>query len=164
MTTNMQGEALNRDNWPIAAAMINFPGVLADGSLVQEQSVEQWAATLNEVVDAGFTELDPTDSWLRVADLSPERRRDFMALTRSLGLTIPAISTSRRAASSTPSTATRTWSTATGSSTPPPKSVPRRCPSALFGPLTAAQKAELWFLDRRRRAQPPTTRPFAPRP
>lgn len=87
---------LNRDNWPIAAAMINFPGVLPDGSLVQEQSVDQWAESLQQVVDAGFTELDPTDSWLRVADLSPSRRREFMFLVKSLGLTIPAISTSRR--------------------------------------------------------------------
>ena len=65
----------NRDNWPIAAGMINFPGVLPDGSLVQEQSVEQWKQALDQIVDAGFTELDPTDSWLRVADLSPARRQ-----------------------------------------------------------------------------------------
>ena len=87
---------LNRDTWPIAAAMINFPGVLPNGSRVQEQSVEQWAETLRQVVDAGFTEFDPTDSWLRVADLSPERRREFVDLARTLGLSIPAISTSRK--------------------------------------------------------------------
>ena len=92
----MTTAALNRDNWPIAAAMINFPGVLPDGSLVQEQSVDQWAATLQQVVDAGFTELDPTDSWLRVADLSPSRLREFQYLVKTLGLTIPAISTTRR--------------------------------------------------------------------
>ena len=86
----------NRANWPIAAAMINYPGILADGSSVQEHTIEQWAATLRDVVDAGFTELDPTDSWLRLADLSPQRLREFMALVKSMGLTIPAISTSRR--------------------------------------------------------------------
>jgi sugar phosphate isomerase/epimerase len=86
----------NRDTWPIAAAMVSFPGVLPDGSLVQEQSVDQWAGTLQQVADAGFTELDPTDSWLRVADLSPSRRREFLYLVKTLGLTIPAISTSRR--------------------------------------------------------------------
>ena len=86
-TTAKRPPAFTRDNWPIAAAMINFPGVLPDGSLVQEQSVEQWAESLQQVADAGFTELDPTDSWLRVADLTPERRREFMALTKSLGLT-----------------------------------------------------------------------------
>ena len=94
--------AWNRDNWPIAAAMINFPGVLPDGSLVQEQSVDQWAQALMQVVDAGFTELDPTDSWLRVADLSPSRLREFQFLVKSLGLTVPAISTSLSASRNRP--------------------------------------------------------------
>ena len=85
----------NRDTWPIAAAMNGFPGVLPDGSRVQDQSVDQWAATLQQVVDTGFTEFDPSDSWLRVADLSPSRRREFMYLVKTLGLTIPAISTTR---------------------------------------------------------------------
>ncbi|MBS1226849.1 MAG: xylose isomerase [Proteobacteria bacterium] len=96
MTEGNKAMPLNRNNWPIAAAMINFPGVLPDGSLVQEQSVDQWAATLQQVVDAGFTELDPTDSWLRVADLSPARLREFQYLVKTLGLTVPAISTTRR--------------------------------------------------------------------
>ncbi|GCA50980.1 MULTISPECIES: sugar phosphate isomerase/epimerase family protein [Sinorhizobium] len=86
----------NRDNWPIAAAMIQYPNLLPDGRSVQDQPVEEWAATLADVVDAGFTELDPTDSWIRLADLSAERLDQFVGLTRSLGLTIPAISTSRR--------------------------------------------------------------------
>ncbi|WP_027998392.1 sugar phosphate isomerase/epimerase family protein [Sinorhizobium arboris] len=86
----------NRDNWPIAAAMIQYPNLLPDGRSVQDQPVEEWAATLADVVDAGFTELDPTDSWIRLADLSAERLDEFVGLTRSLGLTIPAISTSRR--------------------------------------------------------------------
>ena len=57
------GEAQwNRDNWPIAAAMNGFPGVLPDGSLVQDQPADHWAETLQQVVDAGFTEFDPSDS------------------------------------------------------------------------------------------------------
>jgi sugar phosphate isomerase/epimerase len=85
-----------RDNWPIAAAMIQYPNILPDGRTVQDQSVEEWAATVGEVADAGFTEIDPTDSWLRVADLSPERRREFLEVVNAAGMTIPAISTSRR--------------------------------------------------------------------
>ncbi|MDR1934885.1 MAG: sugar phosphate isomerase/epimerase [Candidatus Accumulibacter sp.] len=95
-TENRRKPKWNRDTWPIAAAMINFPGVLPDGRLVQEQSPEQWAESLRQVADAGFSELDPTDSWLRVADLPPERRREFVQLARNLGLGIPAISTSRK--------------------------------------------------------------------
>ncbi len=89
-------EPLTRDNWPIAAAMINFPSVLADGTTTQDQDAEGWAATLEQVADAGFTEFDPTDSWLRVADLSPSRLQEFLDVVKSVGLTIPAISTARR--------------------------------------------------------------------
>lgn len=86
----------NNETWPIAAAMIQYPNLLPDGRSVQDQSAEEWAATLADIVEAGFTELDPTDSWLRLADLTPSRLESFLALTRSLGLSIPAISTSRR--------------------------------------------------------------------
>lgn len=89
-------EPLTRDNWPIAAAMINFPSVLADGTTTQDQDAEGWAATLEQIADAGFTEFDPTDSWLRVADLSPSRLQEFLDVVKSVGLTITAISTARR--------------------------------------------------------------------
>jgi len=89
-------EKLTRSTWPIAAAMIQYANILPDGSSVQDQSAEDWAATLADVSDAGFTELDPTDSWIRIADLSPARRREFLAVVAEAGLTIPAISTARR--------------------------------------------------------------------
>lgn len=85
-----------RETWPIAAAMIQYPNMLPDGRSVQDQTVEEWAKTVGEVADAGFTELDPTDSWLRVADLSADRRRAFCEVVKDAGMTIPAISTSRR--------------------------------------------------------------------
>jgi sugar phosphate isomerase/epimerase len=85
-----------RDNWPIAAAMIQYPNILPDGSSVQDQPAKAWVATLAEVTDIGFTELDPTDSWLRLADLEPCRLDEFMAVLREAGLTILAISTARR--------------------------------------------------------------------
>ncbi|MDL2172380.1 MULTISPECIES: sugar phosphate isomerase/epimerase family protein [Asaia] len=95
-TDNKSEHRYNAKNWPIAAAMIQYPAVLADGSSVQDQPTEGWAKAISEVSRAGFTEIDPTDSWLRVADLTPARRREFLALCTNAGLTIPAISTSRR--------------------------------------------------------------------
>lgn len=86
----------NAENWPIAAAMIPFPGQLPDGRLVQDAGPQVWAETLAEVADAGFDAVDPTDSWLRVADLSPGARAEFMDICAGLGLSVPAISTSRR--------------------------------------------------------------------
>jgi len=90
------GAPLTRENWPIAAAMIQYPGVLPDGTTTQDQPAQGWAATLADVVDAGFTEVDPTDSWLRIADLEPARLREFQDVVAAAGLTMPAISTARR--------------------------------------------------------------------
>ena len=132
------------ETWPIAAAMIQYPNTLPDGRSVQDQQVEEWADTLRDVVEAGFTELDPTDSWLRIADLSPERLDAFMALTRSMGLTIPAISTSRRSVIDSINGdeylayGHRVIDTA--------KTIGAGAVSfGLFEPLTEAQKKALWF-------------------
>jgi sugar phosphate isomerase/epimerase len=92
----MTSTRFNRDNWPIAAAMIQYQNILEDGSSVQDQPAEGWAKTLADVSDAGFTHLDPTDSWLRIADLEPSRLDEFLAVVREAGLSIPAISTARR--------------------------------------------------------------------
>ncbi|MGV4791864.1 TIM barrel protein [Rhizobium sp. F40D2] len=133
-----------RDTWPIAAAMIQYPNLLPDGRSVQDQSVEEWAATLDDVVDAGFTELDPTDSWLRLADLPPARLDGFMALVRSLGLTVPAISTSRRSVIDAEhgdaylAYSHRVIDTANAIGA-------GAVSFGLFEPLTADQKKALWF-------------------
>ena len=124
--------------------MIPYPGTLADGSSVQDQSPEGWAATLAEVADAGFTELDPTDSWLRVADLSPARLKQFTEVVASLGLTIPAISTARRSVIDPRHGAEylaychRVIDTAAAIGA-------GAVSFGLFGPLTEAQKKALWF-------------------
>jgi sugar phosphate isomerase/epimerase len=82
-------------SWPIAAAMINFSVAETDPS-VQDAPAEGWAATLRQVRRAGFDHLDPTDSWLRVADLSLERRREFASVVAETGLAMVSLSTARR--------------------------------------------------------------------
>ncbi len=89
-------EVLTRENWPITVPMMPHPGVLADGTSVQDQPAEGWAATLEVMTDAGYTSIDPTDTWIRIADLSPARLEEFAATVRAAGLSIPAFSTSRR--------------------------------------------------------------------
>ncbi len=140
----MKKPLYTRNNWPIAAAMINFPGVLPDGTRVFDQTAAEWAETLEDVVDAGFTELDPTDSWLRIADLSEERLQEFMDVVHSKGLTIPAISTSRNNlicpenGEANLAYAHRVIDTAA-------KIGATSVCFGFFGPLSDAQKQALWF-------------------
>ncbi|MET0692736.1 MAG: sugar phosphate isomerase/epimerase family protein, partial [Propionibacteriaceae bacterium] len=68
----------------------------SNGGPIQDADPSEWAKHLRLVRRIGFTEIDPTDTWVRVGDLSPERLTDFKAVLSDTGLTIPAISTSRR--------------------------------------------------------------------
>jgi sugar phosphate isomerase/epimerase len=84
------------ENWPIAAAMLPFGGTDSRGGPIHDAHPEEWAKHLRLVRKLGFTEFDPTDTWVRVGDLTPERLADFKSVLNDVGLTIPAISTSRR--------------------------------------------------------------------
>ena len=75
--------------WPIAAAMLPF-------SSQQDADPTAWAASLAQVARAGFRFVDPTDSWLRVADLDPVGLTAFQEVVADAGLVVPAISTARR--------------------------------------------------------------------
>ena len=82
--------------WPIAAAMLQYPSTLPDGSSTLDQDAQGWAASLREVAGAGFDHVDPYDSWLSLADLSPERLEEFRAVLADVGLAVPALSIARR--------------------------------------------------------------------
>lgn len=135
---------LNRTNWPIAAAMIQYANILPDGSSVQDQKPEEWAATLAEVTDAGFTEIDPTDSWIRLADLPQARQQVFADLVKEAGLTMPGLSTARRSvidpeqADENLAYSHRVIDTAAHLGI-------KEVSFGLFYPLTPPQKAALWF-------------------
>jgi sugar phosphate isomerase/epimerase len=88
--------AYTAENWPIAAAMLPFGSTDSHGGSIHDAEPEEWAKHLRLVKRIGFTEVDPTDTWVRVGDLSPERLAEFNGVLGDLGLTIPAISTSRR--------------------------------------------------------------------
>ena len=84
------------EDWPIAAAMLPFGDKDSRGGPIHDAEPEEWAKHLRLVRRIGFTEVDPTDTWVRVGDLTPERLSDFKGVLSDVGLTVPAISTSRR--------------------------------------------------------------------
>jgi sugar phosphate isomerase/epimerase len=92
----MTAAAHTAENWPIAAAMLPFGSTDSRGGPIQDADPEEWARHLRLVRRIGFTEVDPTDTWVRVGDLEPGRLEEFRAVLGDVGLTIPAVSTSRR--------------------------------------------------------------------
>ena len=96
MTSAATDSPFTADSWPIAAAMLPFGSLDSQGNPITAADAEEWAKHLRVVQQIGFTEVDPTDTWVRVADLAPQRVSEFQAVLSDVGLTVPAISTSRR--------------------------------------------------------------------
>ena len=84
------------ENWPITAALLQFPGVDAAGLDINDAPATAWAEVLQEVKDAGFAHADLTDSWVRPGDLSPARLAEFQQTAKDVGIGIPVISAIRR--------------------------------------------------------------------
>jgi sugar phosphate isomerase/epimerase len=87
---------LTASDWPIAAALLPFPAVKPDGTVVQDAPPEEWVATFGEVAGAGFRHADLTDSWVRPGDLSGPRLDQFGAAASEAGVELAAISAIRR--------------------------------------------------------------------
>ena len=88
--------AYTAENWPITAALLQFPGTDATGTEINDAEASAWAEVLTEVKEAGFTNADLTDSWVRPGDLSPARLAEFKQTADNVGIGIPVISAIRR--------------------------------------------------------------------
>ncbi|TPV53231.1 sugar phosphate isomerase/epimerase [Pseudarthrobacter phenanthrenivorans] len=84
------------ENWPITAALLQFPGTDARGVHVNDADPSVWRAVFEEVKDAGFANADLTDSWVRPGDLDKARLAEFKQAADSVGIGIPVISAIRR--------------------------------------------------------------------
>ena len=82
--------------WPIAAAMLPFPRLDAEGHSVQDADASRWQAAFAEVADAGFRDVDLTDSWLRPGDLETSRLDELKTAAASVGIRPAAISVIRQ--------------------------------------------------------------------
>ena len=96
MTTAPDPSTWTAETWPVAAAMLAFGGTDSRGGPIQDADPQEWARQLRLVRRMGFTEVDPTDTWVRIGDLDDARLEDFRGALADAGLTIPAVSTSRR--------------------------------------------------------------------
>ena len=85
--------AYTAETWPIAAAMLPFGGKDSQGGPSTTPSQRNGPSTCGSC-GGSASPSRPTDTWVRVADLSPERLADFKGVLSDVGLTIPAISTS----------------------------------------------------------------------
>jgi sugar phosphate isomerase/epimerase len=96
VTQSYPRDSLNRENWPIAAGMLQFPATRADGKSVQLLGAPEWARAFDEVADAGFDNVEITDTWLRAGDLNAQELSELAATAAHYGLSVPAVALIRR--------------------------------------------------------------------
>lgn len=83
------------NSWPIGAALLQFPSILADGRTSREAGPEHWQDVMAEIAHAGFDHVDLTDTWLRFGDLDPGELDALAGNVHAAGLGVTAISVVR---------------------------------------------------------------------
>src|SRR5690606_21419148 len=83
------------ENWPIGANMLSFGNRAPDGTPMQDASSAVWAGQLRQVRDLGVTQVDPTDAWLPLAQLSDARIDEFPRVLDGEGMSLSSISMTR---------------------------------------------------------------------
>jgi sugar phosphate isomerase/epimerase len=88
--------SLTAENWPITAALLQAPNFTKNGVPIQDADASEWQAVFEEVADAGFANVDLTDSWVRPADLTPGRLDELKQAAAAAGVRAPVITAIRR--------------------------------------------------------------------
>ena len=79
------------DGWPIAASMLQFPGVLADGSLVREADADSWRETFAEIRRTGFSLVELNDAWMRLDEVPPPRLDELTGAATAAGVRLTSL-------------------------------------------------------------------------
>ena len=80
--------AYRAEDWPIAAAMLQFPGAGPDGRPIAEATPERWRRLLLPIAREGFTTFELANRWLDLTALGAERRSELRGVADDLGLGI----------------------------------------------------------------------------
>lgn len=74
------------DAWPIAAAMLQFPGRTADGRTIREAGPERWFRDLSVLVGEGFDAVEIPTPWLSLGEMEAAELGEFRDVLRTLGM------------------------------------------------------------------------------
>lgn len=80
---------------PIAAALLQFRPVDADGIPTHLLDSERWWRMLRPVAQSGYTAVEIPSAWLRLGDLDNRGLSEFRGVIDDLGLAVPGISVVR---------------------------------------------------------------------
>lgn len=83
-------------DWPIGAAMLQFPSVTAQGRSMREAGPERWRRDLAAIAAEGFSSVEVPSAWLPIGDMTAREHDELKAVLADVGLGICATSVVRR--------------------------------------------------------------------
>lgn len=83
---------LDAASWPIAVAMLQFPGTAPGGLGVREAGPEYWKRQFRRMRRLGFGAVEIPSAWLPLADMTPTERRSLADALAETGLSVAATS------------------------------------------------------------------------
>lgn len=83
-------------DWPIGAAMLQFPGRTAGGATIREAGPDRWFRDLTVIAAEGFSSVEIPSTWLPIADMTPTELDTLRSVLHQAGLAICATSVVRQ--------------------------------------------------------------------
>jgi len=84
------------DQWPIAGAMLQFPGMTGRGVSVRAAGPERWRSDLSLVAVEGFRAVEIPSAWLPFGEMSAAELDELKAVLREVNLDLCATAIVRR--------------------------------------------------------------------
>jgi sugar phosphate isomerase/epimerase len=131
-------------DWPIASCVLGLATTTRSGLSALEAGTEFWTRQLKGIADEGFTYIELNDGWIQPARLSSVERGEFLTVLASLGLELPSIHVQRRSIIE-PGREKENLAYHHESIEAAAELGATVYSTGLHQPLTAAQRASLWF-------------------
>lgn len=84
------------EDWPIAAAMLQFAATAPDGRTVREAGPEYWHRQLKQIAREEFRSVEIPSAWLAIGEMEPSELNELASVCAGLDLSICATSVVRR--------------------------------------------------------------------
>ncbi|WP_210254818.1 sugar phosphate isomerase/epimerase [Methylocapsa sp. S129] len=131
-------------DWPIGAAMLQFPGVTADGTPMRQAGPDRWLRDLGTIAAEGFKSVEVPSAWLPIGDMTANEHDALKAVLRETRLNICATSVVRRSIIDPQEAADNLAATHRAIDAAVAVGSPLVC-LGLHEPLTQEQMAVTWF-------------------
>lgn len=132
------------EEWPIAGAMLQFPGATGQGTPLRAAGPERWRSDLSLVAVEGFRSVEIPTSWLPFGEMSAAELDDLRAVLREAELDVCATAVVRQSFVDRSDGLANLAATHRAIDATAALGAPLICLS-LHGPLRPEQRAVAWF-------------------